>query len=38
MEIYCEVCECNIWKCGRAKRVKTQKHRIACGDVVVEEV
>ena len=38
MEIYCEVCECNIWKCGWTKRVKTQKHRIACGDVVVEEV
>lgn len=38
MEIYCEVCECNIWKCGWVKRVKTQKHRIACGDVVVEEV
>ena len=27
-----------MWKCGWTKRVKTKKSRIACGDVVVEEV
>ena len=26
MEIYCEICECNIRKSGWAKHVKTKKH------------
>ena len=26
MDIPCEICECNIRKSGRAKRVKTKKH------------
>ena len=38
MSIYCEVCECNIKKSNWGKHLKTTKHGIACGDIVVEEV
>ena len=38
MSIYCEVCECNIKKSNWGKHLKTTKHGIVCGDIVVEEV
>ena len=38
MSIYCEVCECNIRKSNWGKHLKTTKHGIVCGDIVVEEV
>ena len=38
MSIYCEVCECNIKKSNWGKHLRTKKHGIACGDIVVEEV
>ena len=38
MNIYCQVCDCNIKKRNWGKHLKTTKHGIACGDIVVEEV
>ena len=38
MNIYCEVCQCSIKKSNWGKHLKTTKHGIACGDIVVEEV
>ena len=36
MNIYCEVCECSIKKSNWGKHLKTTKHGIVCGDIVVE--
>ena len=38
MNIYCEVCERSISKNGWKEHSRTRKHRIACGELVVEEV
>ena len=38
MNIYCEVCDCHIKKSNWGKHLKTTKHGIACGEIVVEEV
>ena len=38
MSIYCEVCECNIKKSNWGKHLKTTKHGITSGNIVVEEV
>ena len=38
MNIYCEVCGCSIKKSNWGKHLKTTKHGIACGEIVVEEV
>ena len=38
MNIYCEVCEGSIRKNGWKEHLKTRKHRVACGEIVVEEV
>ena len=38
MNIYCEVCDCHMKKGKWGKHLKTTKHGIACGEIVVEEV
>ena len=38
MNIYCEVCECSIQKCGPRGHLTTRKHARACGDIVAEGV
>ena len=38
MNIYCEVCGYNVRKSHWGKHLKTTRHGIACGDIVVEEV
>ena len=38
MSVYCEVCECNIKKSNWGKHLKTTKHGITSGNIVVEEV
>ena len=38
MSIYCQVCECSIKKSNWGKHLRTTKHGIACGDIVVEDV
>ena len=38
MNIYCEVCDCHIKKSNWGKHLKTTKHGIACGEIVVKEV
>ena len=38
MSIYCEVCEGNIKRSNRRKHLKTTKHGITSGNIVVEEV
>ncbi len=38
MDIYSEVCGCSIKKSNWEKHLKTRKHGIVCGDIVVEEV
>ena len=38
MNVYCEVCDCHIKKSNWGKHLKTTKHGIACGEIVVEEV
>ena len=37
MSIYCQVCEYSIKKSNWGKHLRTTKHGIACGDIVVEE-
>ena len=38
MNVYCEVCGYNVRKSPWGKHLKTTRHGIACGDIVVEEV
>ena len=38
MSIYCEVCEGNIKRSNWRKHLKTTKHGITSGNIVVEEV
>ena len=38
MDIYSQVCGCSIKKSNWEKLLKTRKHGIVCGDIVVEEI